>query len=77
MQTVVTLSATGWFQDEQIVTVLGVTRKSDILVQPDAISTKDWEKWGIEAVAHGANTVTFTCKTTPTYDVYALVTMEA
>lgn len=73
MRSVITLNATGWFADEQIVVVPGVTRLSNVTAYPDAISTTDWETFGIQMVQHAANTVVFTCETTPHLDIYGIV----
>lgn len=74
MRSVITLSATGWFSNEQVVVVPGITRLSNVVATPDAISALDWDQYGIEMVMHGANTVIFTCQTTPELDIYAIIT---
>lgn len=72
---VVTLLSGSWTLDSgtgvtsQVVTVNGVTSSNAITVTPAPTSSSDWKTNGILCEAQGANSLTFTCTTTPSVDI--------
>jgi hypothetical protein len=62
-QTTVTLTSSGWGSNKQTVTVSGVTASNLVIVSVLNNS------YGIECTAQASNTLTFTCKNTPTVNV--------
>lgn len=66
-----TLSASGWSNGTQTVTVSGVTSSNTILVAPTAASQEVWGKAGIVCTAQSAGKLTFTCKSVPSAAVTA------
>lgn len=62
----VTLSETGWSNNEQTVGVNGVTAGNTVIVSPSPTSQDAWAKAGVKCTAQSANSLTFTCKTAPT-----------
>lgn len=61
----VTLSATGWSNSQQSVTVSGVTASNLVEVSPDPASYEAATAAGVYCSAQGANSLTFKCKTIP------------
>lgn len=66
-----TLTAAGWSNKTQTVTVEGVTASNTILVAPASDSQEVWGKAGIVCTAQAAGSLTFTCKSVPTAAVTA------
>lgn len=66
-----TLTAAGWSNKTQTVTVEGVTASNTILVAPASDSQEVWGKAGIVCTAQEAGSLTFTCKSVPTAAVTA------
>lgn len=69
-----TLSASGWSNLKQTVTVQGVTAANDILVScnPSSASVMEaWSKAGVYASAQTTNSITFTCTKVPTVNLTA------
>ena len=66
-----TLTAAGWSDSAQTVTVEGVTASNTILVAPASDSQEVWGKAGIVCTAQSAGSLTFTCKSVPTAAVTA------
>ena len=66
-----TLTAAGWSDKSQTVSVEGVTASNTILVAPDSASQEVWGKAGIVCTAQSAGSLTFKCKSVPTAAVTA------
>lgn len=66
-----TLTAAGWSNKTQTVTVEGVTASNTILVAPASDSQEVWGKAGIVCTAQSAGSLTFTCKSVPSAAVTA------
>lgn len=66
-----TLTAAGWSNKTQTVTVEGVTASNTILVAPASDSQEVWGKAGIFCTAQAAGSLTFTCKNAPSAAVTA------
>ena len=67
----VTLTATGWSNNEQTVSVSGVTAGNTVIVGPSPTSQDAWAKAGVKCTAQAENSLTFTCKNVPTAAVTA------
>lgn len=65
----VTLVAANWSANSQTVTATGVTASNDVFVSPAPASASDYSTAGIICTAQGANSLTFTCDTTPVTDI--------
>lgn len=61
-----TLTAAGWSNGSQTITVSGVTASGNVLVAPSPVSQDAYATAGIKCTAQAANSLTFTCKTAPT-----------
>ena len=61
-----TLTADGWSNGSQTITVSGVTASGNVLVAPSPASQDAYAAAGIKCTAQAANSLTFTCKTAPT-----------
>lgn len=75
----ITLVAAGWSNSSQTVTVTGVSAtETDQLIQPvpASASRSAYHAAGVQATAQAANSLTFTCATTPSSDltVYVCIT---
>lgn len=62
----VTLAVADWSSNTQTVTVTGVAADSVVFVSPAPASASDYASAGILCTAQAANSLTFTCDTTPT-----------
>ena len=62
----VSLVVADWSSSTQTVTATGVTANSSVVVSPDPTSLDDYVAAGIVCTAQAANSLTFTCDTTPT-----------
>lgn len=66
VNTTATLAVADWSLDTQTVTVSGVKADSVVFVSPDPTSASDYASAGILCTAQAADSLTFTCDTTPT-----------
>lgn len=66
VNTTATLAVADWSSNTQTVTVSGVTATSVVFVSPAPASASDYASAGILCTAQAANSLTFTCTTTPT-----------
>lgn len=66
-----TLTAAGWSDKSQTVTVEGVTASNTVFVAPAPSSQEVWGKAQIVCTAQAAGSLTFTCKNAPTAAVTA------
>lgn len=66
-----TLTAAGWSDKSQTVTVESVTASNTVFVAPASDSQEVWGKAGIVCTAQSAGSLTFTCKSAPTAAVTA------
>lgn len=65
----ITLTAAGWSGGSQSVTVTGMTATGVVLVSPDPTDQAAYTSAGILCTAQAANSLTFTCSTTPSADI--------
>ena len=70
-----TLTAAGWSNGSQTVTVTGMTATGVVLVSPDPTDQSAYTSAGIWATAQAANSLTFTATTTPSADIDVNVVM--
>jgi hypothetical protein len=75
VNTTVTLAAAGWSNGSQTVTVTGMTATGVVLVSPDPTDQSAYTSAGIICTAQAADSLTFTCSTTPTADLSVNVVM--
>ena len=61
-----TIAVSDWSSNSCTVTATGVTASNTVIVSPDSASITDYAAAGVQCTAQGANTLTFTCTTTPT-----------
>lgn len=61
----VSLTVAGWTNNEQTVSVAGVTASNKVFVSPTPTSYLNYANAQIRATAQGAGTLTFTCETVP------------
>lgn len=71
----VELTVLGWVADAQTVTATGVTASNIVIVSPTPADQAAYVAAGIICTAQGADSLTFTCDTTPivAIDVQAVV----
>lgn len=67
----VTLTASGWSNNSQTISVSGMTATLDVVVSPAPDSYEDWGSAGVFCSAQGAGTLTFSCKETPSSSLTA------
>ena len=67
----VTLTASGWADGLQTVSVSGMTADLDVVVSPAPDSYEDWGSAGVFCSAQGAGTLTFSCKEAPSSSLTA------
>lgn len=65
VNTTVTLAAANWSSNTQTVTVSGVKADSVVFVSPAPASASDYASAGILCTAQAADSLTFSCATTP------------
>ncbi len=65
----VTLSSANWTNDMQVVSCQGVTASNTVIVGPTPASGTDYGAAGIICTAQAANSLTFTCDTTPSANI--------
>lgn len=70
-----TLTAAGWSNGSQTITVSGVTASGNILVAPSPASQDAYTAAGVKCTAQAANSLTFTCDSTPTADLAVSVVL--
>lgn len=75
VNTTVTLAAADWSSNTQTVTVTGMTATGVVLVSPDPTDQAAYTSAGILCTAQAADSLTFTCSTTPTADIDVNVVM--
>ena len=61
-----TLTAAGWNNKSQTVSVTGVTTTNNILVMPQKASSEDYYTAEVEAIVQAPDSLTFACETVPT-----------
>ena len=66
ISTTATLTAAGWSDKSQTVTVTGVTTTNNILVMPQKASSEDYYTAEVEAIVQATDSLTFACETVPT-----------
>lgn len=71
----ITLTAAGWSNGSQTVTVTGMTATGVVLVSPDPTDQSAYTSAGILCTAQAADSLTFTATTTPTADIDVNVVM--
>lgn len=71
----ITLTAADWSSNTQTVTVSGMTATGVVLVSPDPTDQSAYTSAGILCTAQAADSLTFTCSTTPTGDIDVVVVM--
>ena len=69
----VSIPASGWSNNTITVSATGVTATNNLLVRPDASSTRNWDNSFVLCTAQAQNSLTFTCETTPATDLTANV----
>lgn len=62
----VNLAVANWSNNSQTVTATGVTASNNVIVSPTPASIDNYVAGGIKCTAQAANSLTFTCTTTPT-----------
>lgn len=62
----VTIAVSDWSSNVVTVTATGVTASNTVIVSPDSASMADYAAAGVQCTAQGANTLTFSCTSTPT-----------
>ena len=75
-QTPITLSSTGWADNQQSVSVPGVLAdetKQLIMACAASASSEDWDAAEIQLASQAADSVTFSCTTTPTSNLSGYV----
>ena len=65
----ITLTAAGWVNDAQTVSITGLLADDDILVAADPADYDDWNAAGVRAVSQAAGSITFQCTATPSTDL--------
>ena len=65
----VTLTAAGWADNTQTVSVSGATDTNVKVVSPAPASVDEYASCGVKAAAEGAGTITFACTTVPENDL--------
>lgn len=68
-QTAPVLVSTDWVNDSQTITVNGVTASNTVIISPAPASAADYAEAGILCTAQAANSLTFTCDTTPSNSI--------
>jgi hypothetical protein len=69
----VTLAAANWSGNEITVTATGVTASNTVIVSPNPSDYSDYTDAEIYCSAQGSGTLTFTCGTEPTSNLYVNV----
>lgn len=69
VSTTTTLSSASWSNNSQTVSVSGVTADNIVFVSPAPASAADYASAGILCTAQAANSLTFTCESTPSNNI--------
>lgn len=75
VNTTITLTAAGWSNGSQTVSVSGITSTGVVFVSPDPTDQADYTSAGILCTAQAAGSLEFTCTNTPTNDIDVVVVM--
>lgn len=73
VNTTITLTAAGWSNGSQTVSVSGITSTGVVFVSPDPTDQADYTTAGIICTAQATDSLTFTCDTTPSSDIDVVV----
>lgn len=73
VNTTITLTAAGWSNGSQTVSVSGITSTGVVFVSPDPTDQADYVAAGILCTAQATDSLTFTCDTTPSSDIDVVV----
>lgn len=73
VNTTITLTAAGWSNGSQTVSVSGITSTGVVFVSPDPTDQTDYTTAGIICTAQATDSLTFTCDTTPSSDIDVVV----
>lgn len=73
VNTTITLTAAGWSNGSQTVSVSGITSTGVVFVSPDPTDQADYTTAGILCTAQATDSLTFTCDTTPSSDISVVV----
>lgn len=66
VSTTATLTVAGWSNNQQTVTVAGMTASATVVITAAPDSYIAYAEAGVRCTAQGANTLTFACEDTPT-----------
>ena len=69
IQTLGILPANNWNNNEQSITVVGVTKDNPVFVSPNEESYYSYSENGIRCIAQDTNTLTFACDITPEVNI--------
>lgn len=75
VNTTITLVAANWSSNTQTVSVTGMTATGIVFVNPDPTDQVAYTAAGIICSAQAADSLTFTCGTTPTTDIDVVIVM--
>lgn len=75
VNTTITLTAAGWSNGSQTVSVSGITSTGVVFVSPDPTDQADYTSAGILCTAQSAGSLEFTCDTVPSGDIDVNVVM--
>ena len=70
---IILLSANGWSENSQTVSVAGVTNNSVVFVSPYPTYQDAYTNAGIKCTEQSTGTLTFTCKLVPTQGIHVSV----
>lgn len=73
VNTTITLTAAGWSNGSQTVSVSGITSTGVVFVSPDPTDQADYTTAGILCTSQATDSLTFTCDTTPSSDISVVV----
>lgn len=73
VNTTITLTAAGWSNGSQTVSVSGITATGVVFVSPDPTDQADYTDAGILCTTQATDSLTFTCDTTPSSDISVVV----
>lgn len=65
----VTLPASGWVGDSQVVNMANMTKNKTIVVSPNPANFTQYGEAGVYCSSQGTGTLTFKCSSTPTGDL--------
>ena len=66
LTTSLSLPVANWSNNSQTITATGVTASNNVIISPAPASIDNYIAAGIKCTAQAANSLTFTCTTTPT-----------